>query len=144
MLLLLILAASPSFLPLGLIVRFGVNMPFWDEWDPDFAGLHIKAHQHQLSLFDFTAQHGEHRVFVPRVAWFLLNRITHWNAVAHMLLEWAVVCATSACILWLCLKTTESGADRHPERVRLTTGMLILWLLCNLLIFTPAPHEKWP
>lgn len=140
----LILAASPSLLPLGLILRFGVNMPFWDEWDPDFAGLQVKSHQQSLSIFDFTAQHGEHRVFVPRLVLFLVNRLTHWNAVANMLLGWVVVCVTSLCVLWLCLSTHAHDTDVAPdEKGRLTPAVAIRWFLCNLLIFTPTQHENW-
>jgi len=126
-----IAAASPALLPLWLILRDGVNLHFVDEWDPDLAGIYIKAHLHQLTLADWVCQHNEHRLLVPRLIYFLLAYATDWNNMADLLCGWAIVCATSLGILWLCRRT---AAGRSA---------LLLWFICNLLIFTPEQSENW-
>ena len=42
-------ALVPIFVPLIIILRFGTNMPYWDEWFPDMAGIYIKAHACRLN-----------------------------------------------------------------------------------------------
>jgi hypothetical protein len=115
--LVLALALLPALIPLVLILTYGVNMPFWDEWDPGLAGLYIKAHQHQLSFADLAAQHNEHRILLPRIAYLLLNSMTHWNAVGEMVFQWLIVFATSIGILVLIRKTqlpSEMDRPRWP------------------------------
>jgi hypothetical protein len=55
------LAISPALAPLYLILRFGVDFHYFDEWMPDIARVFIKAHEHELTLADILAQHNEHR-----------------------------------------------------------------------------------
>jgi hypothetical protein len=45
-------------------------------------------------------------------------------------LSWLIVCATSAGVLWLCLRT----ANGRP---------ILLWFICNLFLFTPMAWENW-
>jgi hypothetical protein len=136
----LLLAASPAIFPLVLILRYGVDFPYYDEWDPGLAGMYVKAHQHQLTLADLLAQHNEHRIFIPRLVYLLFNTATHWNDVGDLLLGWAIVCATSACVLALICRTTAEPADGTPS---LSRRALALWFLCNVMIFTSAQHENW-
>src|SRR6476660_6013776 len=133
---LLAAAFLPAIFPLALILKYGVDFPFWDEWDPDIAGIYIKAHQHQLTFGDLVKQHNEHRILVPRLAYLALNSITHWNGIDELLFEWLMVCATSLGILWLCVHTLS------PDR-RVTGRVIFLWFVCNLLIFSPAGWENW-
>jgi len=136
----LLLAASPALVPLLLIFRYSVDFPYFDEWDPGLAGMYIKAHQHQLTLADLFAQHNEHRIFIPRLVYLLFNTATHWNGVGDLLLGWAIVCATSACVLGLICRTTAEAADGRPYLSRRALG---LWFLCNVMIFTPQQYQNW-
>lgn len=132
---LIALCATPSLDTLGLILRYGVDVPHWDQWDNSLAGLYIKSADGQLTLRDFTVQHNEHRILVPRVLSFIVNWITGWNTVIEMLLVWLVVCITSAGILWIARQTVGQG--------RLDARVLFLWFLSNLMLFTPCQHENW-
>src|SRR5690349_17800123 len=89
-------AASPAFVALGTILRYGVDVPTMDQWAPDVAGVFVKAHRGTLGLADFLAQHNEHRMVVPRLLMFALGLLTRWNTVAEMVLGWTIACATSA------------------------------------------------
>jgi hypothetical protein len=136
--LLALLAASPAIMPVYLILRFGIDVPYQDQCAPGVAGLFVKAHNGQLHLSDLFAQQNEHRIVVPRLIFLLLGWITHWNTICEMFAVWAIVCATSICVLWLIRRTRfpPSSLDIHPSP-------LLPWFLCNLLLFTPAASENW-
>jgi hypothetical protein len=127
----LLLAASPSLAPLWLITQYGVNVHFWDEWDPNLAGLYVKAYQNQLTFADLISQHNEHRMLFPRLIYFAINYFTSWNNLANLWTGWMLVCIASACVFWLIRKTASPGRG------------IILWFLCNLALFTPAQGEDW-
>jgi len=124
-------AASPALLPPWLILRYGVDVHFWDEWSPDLARLYVKAHQHQLTFTDLIARHNEHRPLIPRLVYLALNSFTDWNNLANLWTGWIFAFIASLAIWWLIRKTAPPGRA------------LILWFLCNLLIFTPAQSENW-
>jgi hypothetical protein len=131
----LLLAASPSLFPLFLILHYGVNFHFWDEWDPEIAGVYIKAHAHQLTIADLLSLHNEHRLLVPRLFHLLLNTFSNWNEITAMLAGWILVCITSWCILCLIQRTVDENAGKFAVPWR--------WFLCNLLIFSEAQYENW-
>lgn len=126
-------ALLPATVPVGLILRFGTDFPFWDEWDPDIAGIHVKAHQHQLTFADLAAQHNEHRILIPRIAYLVVGRITSNNMIAMMLCGWFAACLTAAGILRLLLRTFPGTP----------LGIACAWLLCNAIVFTPQQWQSW-
>ena len=127
----LLLAALPGLGPLFLILHYGVDFHFLDEWMPDMAGVFIKAHHHQLTLADILAQHNEHRLAVARLIFLAINPITHWNNVADQIVAWLIVVATSW-LVWRLIRRSQPGG-----------GGIFVWFLCNLLIFSPAQDENW-
>jgi hypothetical protein len=131
--LLLLPAILPAAGALWFILHFGVNLHYFDEWSPDIAGLLVKVHHHQATFADLFAQHNEHRILVPRVVLLLTNPLTHWNAVAVMTMEWAIIALTSLVLFYVIYKTHHG----------LSAASLSIWFLCNLLIFTPAQYENF-
>lgn len=142
---LLALGSIPALIPLWLIYRYGINAPYLDQWFPDMAGMHARAHRQELSLWDLTVQHNEHRILLPRLIYLLVNWITHHNTRFEMFLGWLVVAATSLGILWLIQHTLGVFAETEPSRsdTRLRPHVVCLWFLCNIAIFTPAQSENW-
>src|SRR5438094_9952534 len=74
---LLLIAAPPLLIGL-LILRDGVDIPFWDHWDGT-APLFEKMADGSLRFADFFAQHNEHRILFPRLIFFGLGRLTDWT-----------------------------------------------------------------
>ncbi len=126
-----LLAVSPAIVPLSLILNYGFDFHYFDEWMPDMAGVLLKAHAHQLTLGDILAQHNEHRPAVMRLIWVAIDPITHWNNVGDLLAAWLLVAATSV-LVWLLIRRTQPEGGRLP-----------LWFLCNILIFSVAQIENW-
>jgi hypothetical protein len=127
-----LIALAPVSVPIFIILRWGVDVHFWDEWDPDLAGLFIKSHDGTLTLADFFAQHNEHRPAVPRLIFFLLNSFTHWNNIAYLMTACAIVAATSLAVLLLLRRTMGKSQESW-----------FIWFLCNLLIFSPNQDQTW-
>ena len=122
--------------PLALAVllrRNAVNVPYWDEWDDDLAGIFLKWHAGTLSFGDFWAQHTESRLVLPRLIFLLLGNLSHWNLCWQMTTTFLLVGGAALAIGWLGRKTLAE----HP-----VTG----WLACfiaSLLLFSPAQSQAW-
>src|SRR5262245_46772630 len=92
----LIAALTPITVGLSTVPVYGVNVPVLDQSAPDISHMFIKAHNGELRLADFWAQHNEHRIVIPRILFFILGSMGGWNTVREMLAEWVVVAATCA------------------------------------------------
>src|SRR5271170_6352943 len=125
-------ALLPALIPLFIIHRWGVDIHFWDEWDPGMIGVSIDANQGRLTFADLVAQHNEHRMLVPRLIFLLLNALTHWNNFAYLICIWIIVLVGSLAIFALLRRTT------HDLR-----KIWVTWFLCNLLIFSPNQTQTW-
>src|SRR5438874_13185604 len=79
----LLLIAAPPLLIGFLILRDRVDTPFWDEWDGT-APLFEKMPAGTLGFADFVAQPNEHRILFPRLIFFGLGPLTHWNIRAQL------------------------------------------------------------
>jgi hypothetical protein len=123
-------AGLPSLLPLLFILVFGVQFHFWDEWDPNWAGMYVKAFNGQLTFADLVAQHNEHRMVVPRLIQLAMNHFDHWNNFHVLIAGWIFVCITSILLLPLCRRSSEEHATTR-------------WFLCNLLLFAPIQYQNW-
>lgn len=132
-------AILPAIGGLLMVRQFGVNVHYFDEWAPGLAGLFVKAHQHQVTFADLFAQHNEHRILVPRLFFLLVNPFTHWNAIAGLVMEWGIIAVTSLIVLDL-IRRTDEPSDQGKHQV--SGQVLILWFLCNLLIFSPVQYEN--
>jgi hypothetical protein len=128
---LLLIAAPPLLIGL-LIFRDGVDVPFWDEWDGT-APLFEKMAAGTLGFTDFFAQHNEHRILFPRLIFFGLGRLTHWNIRAELFVIWflALVCLFN---IWQ--MTWHSGWKDSSRS---------FWILfsSSVLLFSPLNHENF-
>ncbi len=131
----------PAIIPLWMILQFGTNVPVWDQWNPDMAGIFLKAHQHQLTFTDFVAQHNEHRILIPRLIYYVIDSFSHWNTVVEMTVGWGIVLLTSLEILWLLQLTL--GPLGGAEPIFSSQTRLLLWALCNILIFSASQAHNW-
>lgn len=124
--------APPAFLA-PLIVKYSVNVPLWDQWEPDIAGMFEKHAAGRLTLADLLAQHNEARLFFPRLFMLMLGKLTHWNVRYEMAATFL-----AACLVGWMIWRLQAPAFRGRPGVRL--GVLFL---SSLLIFSPAYYEAW-
>ena len=71
------LAFIPFLYLVYSIVKYRVDVPFWDQWD--LVPFLAKSYQGTLSLADLWSQHSEHRIFFPRIIMIGLARLTGWD-----------------------------------------------------------------
>ncbi|MBA2585906.1 MAG: hypothetical protein H0U99_05420 [Chthoniobacterales bacterium] len=128
-------ALLACLLPAGIMVllisRYGVNVPFWDEWN--LVDLFEKAHAHRLSFADFFAQNNEHRVVFPKIIFLLLEHFTHWNTRAEMFFSVFLCALTALCLQWVLWRTLRLPSPR----------LLMLMVIINVLLFSPCQYENW-
>ena len=124
--------AAPALTVLVLIFMYGVNVPFWDQWQ-GVPPLIEKMKNGTLGLSDFFAQHNEHRIFFPRLVMFGLALLTHWNIKVELFTSWVLACIC-AYNLWRLSRVTGFGGSDTA-----------FWLLfaANVLLFTPLQSENW-
>ena len=101
---LLLILAPPLLIGL-LIFSNGVDVPVLDEWDGT-APLFEKMADGSLGFGDFYAQHNEHRIFFPRLIFFALGRLTHWDIRAEL---WVIFLLTLVCLfnIWQTARRTN-------------------------------------
>jgi hypothetical protein len=126
----LLLIAAPPLLIALLVFRDGVDIPYWDEWDGT-APLFEKMATGTLGFADFFAQHNEHRILFPRLIFFGLGRLTHWNVRAELFVVWFL---TLVCLfnIW---QITWRSSRKEPS----------FWLLfsSSVLLFSPLSFENF-
>jgi hypothetical protein len=130
---LVVLACSGPFVWLGaLVLRLGVNVPFWDEWAfiPDLK----KSAAGTLGVADFWRLHNEHRLFFPRLVFLPLAHATHWNLRAEMILS-VVLAAVIFVLVATLMKRTLYPFGRG---VYLLAIVAAAWF-----VFSPIQYQNW-
>src|SRR5204863_3243187 len=93
------------------------------------------------------AQHNEHRIFFPRLIFFALGRLTHWDIRAEL---WMIFLLTLACLfnIWqIAQRSVASQETRlgtpHPNRFAMReaggSSPNTFWILfaASVLLFNP-------
>jgi hypothetical protein len=128
---LLILPVVMGFLT---ITFFGVNIPFWDEWD---LVTFVNGTIEQGIQFDnFFAPHNEHRIFFPRIVFFISAYLSHFNVKVNMYLSLILVTGMYGLYL-VYLKNTIKGKTSFDKLKRMFFS-LILGFCC----FNIVQHEN--
>lgn len=126
-----LLALSPAIFMTTLVGKYGVDIPYADEWT--FAPLFVKAHTHTLTFFDFFHQHNEHRYVFPKLMFIVFAWLAYGNVRVEMVFSVFLATLTSF-NLWLILRRTLFVG---PEK------RLLLLTLLNLVLFSPVQAENW-
>jgi len=95
----------PALLVVIVILQFGVDVPYWDDW----AFLHVleAVQKGRLTLSGLLAQHNEHRMVFPRLVKLGLTYLSGWNTFYELFATWTCV-ALSFLVAWDLLRITLS------------------------------------
>lgn len=115
----------------GTILMYGVNVPYWDQWE--VADLVVKAFDRKLSLGDLTFQQNESRLVFPRLVFIGLAYLTGYDVRYEMWGSFCLACLVAYNIYRLGRVTL--GSNRRQE--------VFLLFLASLLIFSLAQWENW-
>ncbi|MGB8506902.1 MAG: hypothetical protein WCD76_00720 [Pyrinomonadaceae bacterium] len=126
--LMLCASALPALLVGLLIVKFGVDVPYWDQWA--VAPFFVKLSRGTLTAADLFAQQYEYRQFFPQLIFVALGWLTRWDVRYEMLFSLALACLTSLCVYRL-------------GKATLVGHRASLLLISNLLIFSTIQYMNW-
>jgi hypothetical protein len=115
----------------GIILMYGVNVPYWDQWE--VADLVVKAFDGKLSLGDLTFQQNESRLVFPRLVFIGLANLTGYDVRYEMWGSFCLACLV-ACNIYRLGRLTLGG-NRKQE--------VFLFFLASLLIFSLVQWENW-
>jgi hypothetical protein len=126
---LLALTILPALWLTALVYCYGVNVPYWDEWDNSVV-LHMKYMDGTLRLGDFFSYTNEHRPALPRLIDLIVEILTHGNRRAEMFVQIATAACMVYCIYRLARKTVPNYA-------------LPLTAIASWLVFSTVQYENW-
>lgn len=125
------LSIIPACILLTLILKYGVDMPLWDNWH--YVSFFEKFSKGTLTLGDLFAQENEYRQFFPNLIFVGLGWLTKWNLRYELLVSFALASLVSFNIYRLGRLTVGGNA----------TCRLMIYFLSNLLIFSPVQYDNW-
>jgi hypothetical protein len=117
---------------LAHILRYGVQVPFWDEWH--YVDDFCRFRHGELSLSSLLlSQAGEHRIGLQVAFSILLWHFTGFNFRLIMVFTWSMSLAVTV----LAALITRKGLQSR--------GVLpwAVWATTSLFIFNPAAYQLW-
>lgn len=129
-----LLVIIPAIILGFLVWKYGVNLPFEDEWDTPGLAL-LQFHRDQLQWIHLIGQHNESRKFFPRLFFLGLSSLTNWKPKYGMLASFLLSCLISFNIYHLSKITLNTIWSRR----------LACLAMANLLIFSPMQwaNQLW-
>jgi hypothetical protein len=112
------------------IIHFGVNTPYWDQWEmvPRIQALHT----HTQGFNDLWAAHNEHRIFFPWLVSLTLAMLTHWNIGVEIMAGFGFALISSILLALITVRTI-----RQPLFRIMAIALISFWF------FSPIQAENW-
>ena len=127
---LVLLLLCPIISTLVYIARYGVNVPFLDDWL--FIEFMQKYMSQGITLHDLFAQHNESRILFPRLVMLGLALATRYSSLAQMYLNWVIMCLSALIIFSIYRKTIGTS---QPA--------LLQFLPIVALLFSWRQNDNW-
>ncbi len=121
------IVALPALLLGRLISKYGVDVPYYDDWQ-GLAPMFKHWHEGTFGLADFFALNNEHRLAIPRLIFLPLALLTKWNGRAEMFATLSVLVLVTA-VFWRLLLATGWKASRGTYVLFAGIAVLVLNLL---------------
>jgi hypothetical protein len=125
-----ILICVPAAVLAVLIARYGVDVPFWDQFFP--VGLSASAHRGQFNIHNLWLQRNESRSFFPYLLFILIDFLAQGNVKYEMF----AMLVVAALVLWNVYRL--AGMTMAPG-----WGRSVAIVLSSLLIFSPVQWQNW-
>lgn len=124
---------GPAAAILILVLRFGVNVPFWDDWE--LARPLIRLTNGSLPGWtELASQHNEHRMLFPRLVMLALAYVSRWNVHVNMVVSVALAGMSLAMLVALARPIlAEAGA----------VGRAWAALTLSAIVFSLTQWENW-
>ncbi len=125
--LLALLAAGIIFAGRSALVFYaGSPVPFHDQWIAEATHLLVQEAEHKLTWHNFFIPHGDHLIVSTRLIAYILYRLTgHWDMLAEMLVNNALIAAAFGFLLY------------HAVRRFPSTGLALGGLVAAVWLSSP-------
>ncbi|MET0649494.1 MAG: hypothetical protein ABW208_23025 [Pyrinomonadaceae bacterium] len=123
-------AVAAACAPAWLILRYGVDVPYSDQWN--IAHFFEKSARGALTLADLYAQQNEYRQLFPHALFVALGRLTGWNVRYEMFVSLLLACFVAYGVWRLGARTFADPLRRG-----------LLFLLASLLNFSAIQYDNW-
>ncbi len=129
---LLLLALVPPLVTLAYILRYGIDVPYMDQWNSVLPQV-LHTFDGKLTWDLLFRQHNEFRPLAPRLLWLPLAAITHWSIPAELILNYIVALGSFALLMW-------HGRGTRDRRSPSDAAVL---LTVSILHFSILQWENW-
>lgn len=130
--LLLALTLVPLIVLIVAVIRYKVDVPFWDQWN--FVPLLGKSFEGGISFEDLWAPHNEHRLFFPRLIMLGLAHLSRYNISCELALN--ILLAAGMFILVL-------GRAKKVFSLLSSPGFPWVAPILSLVAFSLHQGENW-
>jgi hypothetical protein len=118
---------TPVFFGIGIVLKYGVNVPFLDEFD---SLVPLFSEEGSISLKTLFSQHNEHRIFFPRIVFIMIGRLSQMNMKVYMLVSQMLV-AVIYFALCTFINNIDKGKIKYP-----------MMLLIGFLLYSPVQYAN--
>jgi hypothetical protein len=125
-----LLATIPVYVLVGLIERYGVNVPYWDEWNWSVSRF-LANDLPELRLGRFWALRAEHRVFVPQLVGTGLAHLTDLNMFANLYAKLGLSVVIFALLVRMYTRRAQA------------VGAPLIALVFSALVFSIVQWPRW-
>ncbi len=139
---LLILSLLPILFYFTYLLAYGVNVPFWDDWE--IVSLMGHFYAGNLKFAQLWAQHNENRMIVPYLISMALYRLTAFNVKAAMFAGGTFLTLSFACFTYIFFKRHSLSWKFLPlaylffnfaDTQNILWGFQMAWQLVSLCFF---------
>ncbi len=126
-----LIALFPFLLLLNMSIHYTSDVPYWDQWE--IASFLQKIYSGNITLYDFWAQHNEHRIMFPRLIMMVLALLTRWNIYYEIAMN---------VFLGICIFAVI--AQQYTRYYKLNRFITIFpFILICILSFSLIQYENW-
>jgi hypothetical protein len=115
-----------------LLLKFSVNVPFWDQWE--LVPIFRNVRNGHFYLNDFWQLHNEHRLLFPRLVMIGAAVITGWNIRVEILINFLLALGSFGLLISLYFKN-------KPKLTPFTS--LFTAFMFSAIWFSPLQGENW-
>jgi hypothetical protein len=128
-----VLYLFPILLIIWCVFKYGMNVPFMDQWT--IVDLLKLASEGNLNLSHLSMQHNEHRIILPKLIFLALGFVSKWNTLLEMLFGILLISAV------FFHRINENALEGFLQNNR--TIPRIALLVSGFLLFSLSQHENW-
>ena len=117
------------------VEHFAVALPFWDQWDAEWAGLLKPWIEGKLAFTDLWKRHNEHRIFPTRLMTLLsFEFIGFWSNLSEARSNILLGVSTPLLLIWLLHKRRQLHGLRWLVVALIVAGATLPFSWENMLI----------